>query len=191
MLQCSPSVIRTGSLGKRCTSSTLSSSGPRWPSITRPLVAPRSTAATHPLVIACPSTGSGHICGLSPSKPARSCPSTGAVLSPSKGSGHVPQLKASPQESGGNAGVDGNVQAGGVTQIGRAEHEDRVGDVLRQHLALQQRARRVVLAQLLLGHPVDSGSLGSPAACENAGATDDTIGIDAVHFDAVFSQLRG
>src|SRR5687768_18291121 len=45
------------------------------------------------------------------------------------------KLARSPQESGGDAGIDGNVQTGRVTEIGRAEHEDRVGNVFRQHLA--------------------------------------------------------
>src|SRR4029450_14016465 len=106
MFQCSPSGMRTGSLGKRCTASTLSCSGAKGPSITRPLVGPRSTAATHPLVTACP---------------------------------------RSPEESGGNAGVDGNMQTGRVTEIGRAEHEHRIGDVLGEHLAIQQRPGGVVL----------------------------------------------
>ena len=56
-----------------------------------------------------PSKGSGHICGLSPSKPGRS-----------------------PQEGRSDAGVDGNVQTSGVAQVCRAEHEDSVGNVLRQ-----------------------------------------------------------
>src|SRR4051794_12123890 len=61
----------------------------------------------------------------------------------------------SPQERGGDAGVDRDVQTGGVAEVGRAEHEDGVGDVLRQHLPLEEGALGVVLAQLLLGDAVD------------------------------------
>ncbi|GMA91465.1 hypothetical protein GCM10025869_19940 [Homoserinibacter gongjuensis] len=46
--QCRPSGVRTGAFGKRATSSRRSSPCVRWPRITRPLVAPRSTAATVP-----------------------------------------------------------------------------------------------------------------------------------------------
>ena len=134
--------------------------------------------------LAFPSTSAGHICGLSPS--------TSAVLSLSKGPGRrLSKPARSSEEGGGDAGVDGNVQAGGVTQISRAEHEDSVGDVLRQHLALQQRTGGEVLAELLFGDAVDRGSLGTPAAGEDARATDHSVGIDAVHLDAVLPQLRG
>src|SRR6476659_6203915 len=57
---------------------------------------------------------------------------------------------SSAQEGGGDAGVDGDVQTGGVGQVGGAEHEHGVGHVLGQHLPLQQRALGVVLAELLL-----------------------------------------
>ena len=45
---------------------------------------------------------------------------------------------------------------------------DGVGDVLGQHLALEQGALGVVLAQVLLVHAVDRGALGAPAAGEDA-----------------------
>src|SRR5215208_2327792 len=76
----------------------------------------------------------------------------------------------SPQESGGDAGVDGDVQAGRMTEVSRAEHEDRVGDVLGEYLTLQQRSRGIVLAELLFRNPVDRGSLRTPATGEDAGS---------------------
>src|SRR5688500_32155 len=91
----------------------------------------------------------------------------------------------SSQEGGGNAGVDRNVQTGGVTEVSRAEHEDRVGDVLGEYLTLQQRSRGIVLAELLFRNPVDRGSLRTPATGEDAGATNHPIGIDAVHLHPV------
>ena len=42
------------------------------------------------------------------------------------------------QEGGGDAGVDGDVQAGGVDEFAAGEDEHGVGDVLGQHLALEQ-----------------------------------------------------
>src|SRR3712207_8191225 len=48
------------------------------------------------------------------------------------------------------------------------EGEDGVGDVLGQHLALEQGALGVELPELLLRHPVDRGALGAPAAGEDA-----------------------
>ena len=101
----------TAPLGKRCTSvERAASAGPTAPTITRPLDAPRSTAAT-------------------------TDPATGR----------------SPQERGGDAGVDGDVQPGGVAQSsGPHSTNDGVGDVLGQHLALEQGALRVERAELLL-----------------------------------------
>ena len=46
-------------VGEACTASTLSWSGPTWPSITRPLEA--RDRPRHPPLSSCPSTGSGHI----------------------------------------------------------------------------------------------------------------------------------
>src|SRR5215203_6740216 len=141
MFQCSPSEMRTGSLGKRCTSSRLSWSG-------------RGGQASP-----------GHWWRRDQLRP------------------HTPTR--SPQESGGDAGVDGNVQAGRVTEVSRAEHEDRVGDVLGEYLTLQQRSRGIVLAELLFRNPVDRGSLRTPATGEDAGATNHPIGVDAVHLHPV------
>ena len=50
----------------------------------------------------------------------------------------------------------------------RAQDEDGVGDVLGQHLALEQRALGVERAEVVLGDPVDGGALGTPAAGEDA-----------------------
>src|ERR1035438_3740415 len=51
MFQCRPSMVGTGLLANRATELTPSSLGPTWPSITRPLDAPRSTAATTPALL--------------------------------------------------------------------------------------------------------------------------------------------
>src|SRR5665647_3671405 len=63
----------------------------------------------------------------------------------------------SSQEGGRDAGVNGDVKAGGVAEVGGAEHEHGVRHILGQHLALEQRALRVVLAQIFLRHAVDGG----------------------------------
>ena len=54
-----------------------------------------------------------------------------------------------------DAGVDGDVQAGRVGQVAADQGEDGGGDVLGQHLALEQRPLGVELAELLLGDAVD------------------------------------
>ena len=72
-----------------------------------------------------------------------------------------------------------------------AEHEDGVGHVLRQHLALEQGALGVVLAQILLGDAVDRGPLGAPAAGEDARAADHAVGVDAVDLHTVLPELGG
>src|SRR5262245_66090276 len=146
--QCSPSVRSTGPFGNRATVSIESSLGPTRPRTTRPLEAPRSTAAT--------------VMAL---------------------------LIRSAQERCGHAGVHRHVQPGGVGELGAAEHEDRVGDVLGQHLALEDRPLGVELAQVLLLDPVDRGALGAPAASEDAGALDHTVRVDAVDLDAVLAEL--
>ena len=74
---------------------------------------------------------------------------------------------------------------------GPTEHEDGVGDVLRQHLALEQGALGVELAEVLLLDAVDRGALGAPAAGEDAGALDHAVGVDAVDLDAVLAELGG
>jgi hypothetical protein len=50
----------------------------------------------------------------------------------------VSQRGSSSQESGGDPGIDGDVQPGGLGQVTTGEGEDRVGDVGRQDLLLQQ-----------------------------------------------------
>src|ERR1700712_2892694 len=124
--QCSPSGRATGPLGNRATVSSSRVSTPTRPRTTRPLDAPRSTAATV------------------------------TVTSPL------------PQERGGHAGVDGDVQAGGVGELGAAEHVDRVGDVLGEDLTLEDRALGVEGTQVLLLDAVDRGAVGAPAAGEDA-----------------------
>src|SRR4051794_15401196 len=114
MSQCSVPPTRTGSLANRATGSSSSRPGSTRPAITRPLDAPRSTAANTPSVI----------------------------------------RRSSSQESGRDAGVDRDVEAGGVRKFAAGEHEHRVGHVLGQHLALEQGPLGVVLAELLLGYAV-------------------------------------
>src|SRR5688572_24148686 len=97
MSQCRVSCSRTAPLGNRLTSVSSSRAAATWPNITRPLEAPRSTAA-------------------------------------------MVRAFMSTQESGGHAGVDGNVQAGGTRQLPGGQYEHRVGDVLGQHLPFEQGA---------------------------------------------------
>lgn len=66
----------------------------------------------------------------------------------------------SSKEGGGDAGVDGDVQPGGVAEVARAEHEHRVGHVLGKYFALEQGALGVVLAEVLLVDAVHGGALG-------------------------------
>ncbi len=68
---------------------------------------------------------------------------------------------------------------------------DGVGDVVGQHLALEQRALGVERAELVLGDAVDGGTLGAPAAGEDAAALHDAVGVDAVDPDAVLAELGG
>ena len=68
---------------------------------------------------------------------------------------------------------------------------DGVGDVLGEHLALEQRPLGVERAELVLGDAVDGGALGAPAAGEDAAAADDAVGVDAVDPDAVLAELGG
>ena len=66
-----------------------------------------------------------------------------------------------------------------------------VGDVVGQHLALEQRALGVERAELVLRHAVDGRPLGAPSAGEDAAALHDPVGIDAVDPDAVLAELGG
>ena len=69
--------------------------------------------------------------------------------------------------------------------------EDGVGDVVGQHLALEQGPLGVVLAEFLLGDAVDGGPFGAPAAGEDPGAADDAVGVDPVDPDLVLAELGG
>src|SRR5690242_7478208 len=121
-----PSTVRIP-LANRCTTSMVMVWSRTMPATTRPLEAPMSIAAT---------TVTGW----------------GAVIA--ECSWRSAGGSSLAQESGGDAGVDGDVQPGGVRQVGRAQHEHGVGDVVGQHLPLQQGPLGVVLAQVLLLDPV-------------------------------------
>src|SRR5680860_16576 len=124
-------MVRTGLLGKRATGRMLNSLCPTWPSITRPLDAPRSIAATVPAEVT--------TCAPPPCRqlwPHRTTvPGTRATV---VRTGHNWAANGrSSQERGGDAGVDGNVQTSRVAEIAGAEHEHGVRHVLGHHLALE------------------------------------------------------
>src|SRR3954447_25952258 len=98
-------------------------------------------------------------------------------------------VRASSQEGSCDTGVDRDVQPGRVRHVRTAEHEHGVGTVLGQHLALEQGALGVELAEVLLLHAVDLGTLRAPAAGEDAGALDHAVGVHAVDLDAVLAEL--
>jgi hypothetical protein len=83
------------------------------------------------------------------------------------------------------------VQARGQRQVTAGEREHGAGDVLREHLLLQQGALGVVGAELVLGHAVDRGALRAPAAGEDAGTAHHAVRIDPVDPDAVRPKLGG
>src|SRR6478735_1187787 len=171
MSQYSPSGSRTAPLRKRRTWVRSSRPGPTRPSMTRPLDAPRSTAARliSFALIAPP------VLGISRAR------------SPRGRRGCVDDSLGKPrssEEGGGDAGVDGDVQAGGLGQIAGGEREQRGRDVLGQHLLAQQGALGVVGAQVLLLDPVHGGAGGAPAAGEDPGAADHAVRVDAVDPDA-------
>ena len=80
-------------------------------------------------------------------------------------------------------------QPGGVAELVGAQRGDSVGDVLGQHLALEERALRVERAELFLGYAVDRRALRAPPAGEDAAAAHDAVGVDAVDADAVLAEL--
>ena len=59
------------------------------------------------------------------------------------------------------------------------------GDVLGQHLALEQRALGVERAEVFLGHAVHRGALRAPTAGEDAGPAHHAVGVHAVDPDPV------
>ena len=139
----------TGPLRNRLTScSSTARPAPTRPSMTRPLDAPRSTAASD----------------------RRPC-------------AHRRNAAATPESTGMCRPVVCDRSPAG-------QREHGVGDVLGQHLALEQGALGVVGAELLLRHAVDGGALGAPAAGEDAGAADHAVGVDAVDPDAVRARAR-
>src|SRR4051794_29914549 len=159
--QCRVGPTRTGPFGNLLTSSSSRRSGPTRPTITRPLEAPTSTAATRALLrwLTCAP---------------RTARATGSA-----------------QEGGGDAGVDRHVQPRGAGQLAAGEGEDRVGDVLGKHLTLQQGALRVELAELVLRHAVDRGPAGAPAAGEDPGPAHHAVRVDAVDLDLLLAELGG
>src|SRR3954454_20884207 len=85
-------------------------------------------------------------------------------------------VAASSEEGGRDAGVDRHVQARRVAEVRAGDRGDRVRDVLRQHLALQDRALRVELPELLLRDAVGLRPVRAPARGEDAGAAHDAVG---------------
>src|SRR5215472_9079424 len=97
----------------------------------------------------------------------------------------------SPQEGGRYARVDWDEQTGGEGQVAAAQGEDGGCDVVGQHFALEQCSLGVVCAEFVFRYPVDGGPGGTPAACEDPGASDDAIGVDPVDPDADLAEFGG
>ena len=97
----------------------------------------------------------------------------------------------SSEEGGGDSGVDGDVEAGGVAEVAGAEDVDGVGDVFGEDFAFEEGALGVVLAEVFFVDAVDGGPFRAPAAGEDAGAADHPVGVDAVDFDPMLTQLGG
>src|SRR3984885_1724994 len=169
MSQCSVPSTRTGVFANRCASCRPSWPRPPWPTMTRPPDAPRSTAATATV----------------PAAPAGAAPAGAASADA------PPILMTSAQERGGHARVHRDVQPGGQGQVAGGQRDHRGGDVLGQHLPLEQGPLRVERAELLLGHPVHRGALGAPPARKDAGAADHPVRVDPVHPDAGPAQFGG
>src|SRR5689334_549746 len=102
-----------------------------------------------------------------------------------------PPWWSSSKERRRHARVDRDEQPGGEGQVAAGQREDRRGNVLWEHLFLQQRALGVERAKLLLGDAVDGGALRAPAAGEDAGAADHAVRVDAVDADADRAELGG
>src|SRR5215212_6247141 len=128
--------VRTGRLGNRCASASSSRPGPTRAAMTRPLDAPRSTAARV----------SSSLMARLRLAPLLARSSLRCSLA----------RRPSAEEGRSDAGIDGDVQAGGAGRVAAGEGEDGVGDVVGQHLALEQGPLGVELAELLLGDTVDS-----------------------------------
>src|ERR1017187_4476295 len=97
----------------------------------------------------------------------------------------------SAEEGRRHSGVDRNVQPGREGQVAGGEHDDGGRDVLRQHLAFEQRALGVEGAEFLLGDAVDSGPPGTPATGEDARTAHHPVWVDPVDPDAVLAEFRG
>src|SRR4029077_13680056 len=81
----------------------------------------------------------------------------------------------SPEEGRRDTRVDGDVEAGRLTQIAAGQGEDRGRDVLGQDLALEQRSLGIELAELVLWDAVRPGPIRTPALGEDPGPADDTV----------------
>src|SRR3954453_2959458 len=154
MSQCRPSGRRTGTFGNRATVRSFTSPCPTEPRITRPLVAPRSIAATAFTV---------HSKSLARYLWRRAVRMHTASRQRYRATG---RQRPSSEEGRGHARVDGDVQAGGVAEVRAGEHGDRVRDRLGEHLALQDGALGVEPAELLLRDPVRLGPVRAPAGGE-------------------------
>src|SRR6478609_8006119 len=135
MSQCRPSGVSTGLFGKRVTVVASSVSGPTCPTMTRPLVAPKSIAATAPEVIG--RTRRLRAFRLVAKTRTERAPASRSVLAQrpeattrslserSETKGREPPNPGSSEEGGGDAGVDRDVQAGGAAQLGSGEDVHR------------------------------------------------------------------
>src|SRR3954452_2201920 len=111
------------------------------------------------------------------SRRSASAPTSATITRPevaprSKATQRLTAVEASSQEGSRDARVHRHVQSGGVGHVRAAQHEDGVGAVLRQHLALEKRPLGVELAEILLLDAVDLSALRSPTAGEDPGALD-------------------
>src|SRR5690625_1820266 len=95
------------------------------------------------------------------------------------------------QVCGGDSGVHGDVEAGGVGHVRDGGDVDGVGDVFGEHFSCQSGALRVGGAQVFFLDAVGRGAVGAPPGGEDTRALHHAVGVDAVDLDSVFTQFDG
>src|SRR6478609_9659981 len=100
-------------------------------------------------------------------------------------------MARSSQEGGGDAGVDGDVQPGGLREVTGGERVHGVADVVGQDLLAEQGALGVVGAEVFFLDAVDGGAGGAPAGGEDPGPADHPVRVDPVDPDPVLTEFRG
>src|SRR3954447_24386004 len=133
-----------------CASDTVAN--PRRTSPYRPSIGQRRWPSTSVTPLANRCTGSSRI-WLSSTRPAMTRPPDAPMSTAAK------TRTGLAEEGGGDAGVHGHEEPGGVAELVRAQGSDRLGDVFGEHLPLEQRALRVEGAELRFRDPVHGGPL--------------------------------